>query len=348
MKTQTTYSNAPSLGPLVTMNLLSSSRRARAANQISRNPTGDGPVSTITTTHHQKEVTMKTKTDCAAITCCEEHSTAKVRGLPSRVSLTCLSILLSVAGFIRTASATSVVDGYGAGSVRVSVWCTPAAPPAAPSASVFVNNGRKIVFHRRVISLPITASIPGNAPDGAPLPPACNPATGIVGTNAPGWKTLWRGTAAAGDKTAGDGTSLLETLVPTYSSSSYSVAANGSILDGTHAQFTGSYCLSNSDAAFSIEWYSTHGKGIDSSPSGWGLLDSIPETIGTASGAISKLIFDPDATSDPYGIGDDLVMEIDVAGTSVPGTPEPASLALLGTGVLGMGGVLRRRGFPRS
>jgi hypothetical protein len=226
------------------------------------------------------------------------------------------------------------VNGYGGGNVRVSVWCNPNAPPAAPDASAFQTTGR--------FTSGATASIPGAPPNGAPLPARCTPGTNITGTNRAFWTTNWAGAEVAGDKTAGDGTSLLMTLSPKYYSSSYSVNVNGSMLDPTHAMFTGSYYLSNSNAAFSIEWFSTNGNGIDAPQSSWILLDDIPETLGYAKGSISKNVFDPYAISDPYGITDDLVMEIDVAGTSVP-TPEPGSLLLLGSGLAGLAGMLRKR-----
>jgi hypothetical protein len=264
----------------------------------------------------------------------EQHLRRKTRAWAEKSLITGVLLLVFATSIATPGFATSLVNGFGGGSVRVAVWCNPRMPPAAPDASAFDSTGR--------FTSGATASIPGAPPNGAPLPAACTAGTNITGTNIPFWDTTWKGAEVAGDKTAGDGVSLLMTLVPKYYSSSYSVSVVGSPTDSTHALFTGSYSLSNSDAAFSIEWYSTNGAGVTSSQSGWTLLGSIPETLGTASGPINKLIFDPNATSDPYGISDDLVMEIDVAGTSVP-APEPGTLMCFGSGLIGAGGFLRRR-----
>lgn len=279
---------------------------------------------------------MKTSSEPLATTVSSSDNSTVTSSLAACAVLSLLMLLVTMMQ-VTPASATSVVNGYGGGNVRVSVWCKPNAPPAAPDASAFDSTGR--------FTSGANASIPGAPPNGAPLPPACTAGTNIVGTNSALWTTTWKGAELNGDKTAGDGTSLLMTLTPKYYSSSYSVNVSGSMLDSTHALVTGSYSLSNSDAAFSIEWFSTHDGGIGSPQSGWTMLGSIPETLGFAAGPISKNIFDPYATSDQYGITDDLVMEIDVAGTSVP-APEPGTLLLLGSGLMGFAGFVRRR-LPR-
>jgi PEP-CTERM motif len=58
MKTQTIRTTANTLASILTPILSSVPRRARAANQVSHNPTGDVPISPITATHDHKEVNM--------------------------------------------------------------------------------------------------------------------------------------------------------------------------------------------------------------------------------------------------------------------------------------------------
>jgi hypothetical protein len=236
------------------------------------------------------------------------------------------STLLAALGallFLNTGSlfASAIVNGFGYGTVALSVWCAPAAPPGAPT---YAAGGGP--------ALGASASLgPGLA--------GCNPITNIGVTLGAFWQAPWTWAEGPGDKVAGDGAdanalALFSELTPTSLDGSGSLDVSGSETDADDVLFTGTYSLSDAGQGFSIEWYSAD-TGTE--------LASISEIVGAASGSISKSVFDALGYSD-------IEMETDVAGETLSPTPEAGTFVplLVGAGFFAAGLTRRRRAAARA
>jgi hypothetical protein len=209
-------------------------------------------------------------------------------------------LLVLILGTPQLLFSTAVNNGLGFGTVSVSVWCFPNAPPAAPSFAAFAGPG---FFSSAALG---------------PAIPGCNPATTISGANNVLWNTTWGWVAGGGDSVAGDGEDLFPFLTPSSTLATGSLSVGGTVINDTTVEFKGSYSLSDPGVGIRISWFSEANPMI-----GGELLFK----VGGASSDFDVMAVDPMGTAD-------VELKTEVAALSL--TPEPASIMLLlgGCGIL--------------